>query len=227
MSRTIVGLLIALVAALSRIFKWEYVEADVREIIEIVVGLAGILIAWWGRMRTTGQSVGLFGKYKNPTTPLLLLPLLFLSACATQEDLTAVKATAEKLPVIIDASEKVYRDSIEALTKELRARAAAEVAQAADYELLRLQTPVKAEDGTLSIPPLDPAKVEAIIKKRDELNAKATAAIDGLYKAAMEHQNHKDMHLVAGLLRDYVLLRATIQEQTLELYKQAANLGGK
>lgn len=222
MSRVIVGLLVALVACLSRIFKWQVAEKDAQELIEIIVGIAGLVIAWWGRKVSSGEKINWFGLYKAPVFLVLLLV-----GCASPEDLTAVKATAEKLPVILEANEKVYRDTIEALTKELRARAAAEVAQAADYELLKLSPVTIDAEGNMTTPLVDPIKVTAILKTRDELNAKATAAIDQMYKAAMDHPVHSDLRLVASLLHDYVLLRATIQEQTYELYSKASSLGGK
>ena len=215
MSKVIVGLLITILGLCSRIFKWDILEKDVQTLAEIIVEIAGLVIAWYGRKKTTGTEVSWLGVYKK-TIPLVVL--FSLSGCALiapkPEDLSAIRATNEALPVLLQKSEDIYTKSIEALVVELRKRAYAEVNQAQDYELLKVTV-----DGAV---PAD--KVLEIAAQAMELRRQADVAIENLRSTALNHEVHQQLHVVVGLLHDYLLARATDDEQRAAIAQQAHDL---
>lgn len=154
---------------------------------------------------------------------LLLVP--FLAACALisppAEDLAAVRAAAERLPVLADASERVYRETIDGLTAELRKRAKAEVAQATDYELLKAST---ARDPEGNPVPITPERVAQIMATKATLEERAEASIANVSGAAMNHTVHGDLRLVVDLLRDYLVARATDDERRAAVAQSAHDL---
>ena len=76
MSRVFVGLIIVVISLLSRIFKWNLLEKDVQEIANIIAEAGGAIIIWWGRVKSEGTQVNLFGMYKKVVPPLLVVFLL-------------------------------------------------------------------------------------------------------------------------------------------------------
>lgn len=148
--------------------------------------------------------------------------VLLLPGCALfqkPEDLAAIRATTEKLPQVVSANEKVYRDTIDGLTSELKKRAHAEVQQATDYEILKASLP---KDVTFV--GVTPEVLEGILKTKTRLDQEADTAIENLYRTAMDHQIHKDLNLIVQLLHDYLLVKVTDEEQRTEISTQAHDL---
>ena len=73
MSKVIVGLILVLVASLARVFKWQYAEDDIRDVVEQAVTFAGVVFAWWGRKRSTGEPINWTGVKVAPVLLVLLL----------------------------------------------------------------------------------------------------------------------------------------------------------
>jgi hypothetical protein len=160
---------------------------------------------------------------KRLLVPFWAVAALAMGGCAIiappKEDIAAVRAANEQLPVLLDKSAAVYKTTIDAYVAELNKWVDAAIENTLAYEMKNF--PADA-DGKPHV--VTGAEVLALQAKAKAVRATADKEIAALYAGAMGHEVHGQLHKVAKLLHDYESARMTRDEVQADLAKQAHDL---
>lgn len=210
MSKTIIGLIIAIFGLIKSRTGWDWFsDAEVESFANLVFQGGGIIFAWYGRMKASGP-INVLGQ--KAIAPLLLL---FLAGCAgtSPENVAAIRAANEAVPALLEKSRQVQGLARDGYVVALNKWVDAALDNAVAWELSNIP-----EGGWT------PDAIQKVYTKAAAKRAEATAEIANLTKAATTHEVDKQLDRVVQLLHDYVLSHTSLEEVQWQLSQDAHNL---